>query len=120
MIPGIARFDSNIEYGEVIVLVTSKGEAVALAISEMTSSQMMSVDHGIVARIKRVIMDRDIYPRRWGIGPVAVQKSKLIESGKLDKYGRPNSKTPSDWYYVDYGGVKSNKEGVVYGTRPRE
>ncbi len=120
MIPGVARFDANIEANELVVLVTSKGEAVALGIAEMTSSQMLAVDHGIVARIKRVIMDRDIYPRRWGIGPVAVQKSKLIESGKLDKYGRPNASTPADWYYVDYGGVKTNAEGVTYGTRPRQ
>jgi len=120
MIPGLARYDSGIETGDVVVLITSKGEAVALANAEMTSSQMASVDHGIVARIKRVIMDRDTYPRRWGLGPIALQKAKLVQDGKLDKYGRPNSDTPSDWYYVDYGGVKTNAEGVVHGTKPRD
>jgi H/ACA ribonucleoprotein complex subunit 4 len=86
----------------------------------MTSSQMGSVDHGIVARIKRVIMDRDTYPRRWGVGPVALQKKKLMEGGKLDKYGRPNAQTPSDWYYVDYGGVAENAAGKTYGTKPAQ
>merc|ERR1711916_336083 len=110
--------DSGIEKGDIIAIVTTKGEAVAIAYAEMTSSQMASVDHGIVARTKRVIMDRDVYPRRWGLGPVAVKKAELREGGLLDKYGRPNSKTPSDWYYVDYGGVQSNDDGVVYGTAP--
>lgn len=118
MIPGLCRYDSGIEKGDLIAIVSTKGEAVAIAYAEMTSSQMASVDHGIVARTKRVIMDRDVYPRRWGLGPIAQKKHKLVESGKLDKYGRPNANTPSDWYYVDYGGKASNAEGVVYGTAP--
>ena len=35
----------------------------------MTSSTMLSCDHGVVAKIKRVIMERDLYPRKWGLGP---------------------------------------------------
>lgn len=118
MVPGLCRYDSGIEKGDVIAIVTTKGEAVAIAFAEMTSSQMASLDHGIVARTKRVIMDRDVYPRRWGLGPVAVKKAELREAGQLDKYGRPNAKTPSDWYYVDYGGVPSNEQGVVHGNAP--
>lgn len=51
--------------------MTAKGEAVAMAIALMTSSEIMSCDHGLVAKIKRVIMDKDLYPRRWGLGPRA-------------------------------------------------
>jgi H/ACA ribonucleoprotein complex subunit 4 len=29
---------------------------------------MAVCDHGIVAKIKRVIMERDCYPRKWGLG----------------------------------------------------
>lgn len=118
MIPGLARYENGIELNDVIVLMTTKGEAVALAYAEMTTSQMASVDHGIVARIKRVIMDRDTYPRRWGLGPMAVKKKKMMEDGLLDKYGRPNQKTPTDWYYVDYGGVPTNDQGKVFGQPP--
>lgn len=35
----------------------------------MTTATIASCDHGIVAKIKRVIMDRDTYPRKWGLGP---------------------------------------------------
>ncbi|EAN89662.1 putative centromere/microtubule binding protein cbf5 [Trypanosoma cruzi] len=120
MIPGLSRFDNGIERDDIIVLITTKGEAIALAYAEMSTSQMASVDHGIVARSKRVIMDRDTYPRRWGLGPVAVKKRSMMKDGLLDKYGRPQGNTPSDWYYVDYGGVKTNAEGVQYGEAPRK
>ena len=33
----------------------------------MGTADMAHCDHGIVAKIKRVIMDRDTYPRRWGL-----------------------------------------------------
>ena len=35
----------------------------------MTSAVMATTDHNIVAKIKRVIMERDTYPRKWGLGP---------------------------------------------------
>ncbi|ESL06163.1 H/ACA ribonucleoprotein complex subunit 4 [Trypanosoma rangeli SC58] len=120
MIPGLSRFDNGIERDDIIVLITTKGEAIALAYAEMSTSQLASVDHGIVARSKRVIMDRDTYPRRWGLGPVAVKKRSMMKDGLLDKYGRPQANTPSDWYYVDYGGVKSNAGGLFrYGDDPQ-
>ena len=52
-------------------------------------------------------MERDTYPRRWGLGPQAKAKKALIVEGKLDKYGRPNDKTPNDWHksYKDLGGA---------------
>jgi H/ACA ribonucleoprotein complex subunit 4 len=44
--------------------MTTKGEAVAVGIAMMNSAGMASVDHGSVCKIKRVIMERDTYPRR--------------------------------------------------------
>ena len=46
---------------------------------------MASCDHGIVCKLKRVIMERDTYPRRWGLGPVAQRKKQLIAAGQLEK-----------------------------------
>ncbi|XP_031261385.1 H/ACA ribonucleoprotein complex subunit 4-like [Pistacia vera] len=97
MIPGLLRFENDIEVGEEVVLMTTKGEAVALGIAEMTTAVMATCDHGVVARIKRVVMDRDTYPRKWGLGPRASMKKKLIAEGKLDKHGKPNEKTPTEW-----------------------
>jgi hypothetical protein len=67
----------------------------------MTTSTMASCDHGIVAKIKRVVMERDVYPRQWGLGQRAQEKKKLITEGKLDKYGKPNDKTPQAWLHPE-------------------
>ncbi len=69
---------------EEVVLMTTKGEAIALGIALMSTVELSSCDHGVAAKIKRVIMERDLYPRRWGMGPVAVEKKKLKTEGKLD------------------------------------
>lgn len=105
MLPGVLRYEDGIEMDEEIVIVSTKGEAICLAIAQMTTATMSSCDHGLVAKIKRVIMERDTYPRKWGLGPKASAKKALITSGKLDKFGRPNENTPKEWLtgYVDYG-----------------
>ncbi|XP_072983295.1 H/ACA ribonucleoprotein complex subunit 4-like [Typha latifolia] len=97
MIPGLLRFENDIEVGEEVVLMTTKGEAIALGIAEMTTAVMATCDHGSVARIKRVVMDRDTYPRKWGLGPRALTKKKLVAQGLLAKHGKPNEKTPAEW-----------------------
>lgn len=105
MIPGLLRYEAGIELHEEVVLMTTKGEAIALGYAMMSTVEMSSCDHGVVAKIKRVIMERDLYPKRWGLGPIAQEKKKMKESGKLDKYGRTNEATPAKWKdeYTDYG-----------------
>ncbi|CAG8498685.1 14364_t:CDS:10 [Funneliformis caledonium] len=114
MIPGLLRYEDGIELHEEIVLMTTKGEAIALGIALMTTAVMSSVDHGVVAKIKRVIMERDTYPRAWGLGPKAMEKKKLIFEGKLDKYGRVNDSTPESWKtsFVDLSAVGTRNDEV--------
>ena len=97
MLPGLLRFSTGIEVNEEVVLMTTKGEAVAVGIAMMATADMAHCDHGAVAKIKRVVMDRDTYPRRWGLGPKAKMKKALIAEGKLDKHGKPNVRTPPEW-----------------------
>ncbi|GMT21011.1 hypothetical protein PFISCL1PPCAC_12308, partial [Pristionchus fissidentatus] len=97
LLPGVLRYEDGIEIGQEIVIVTTKGEAVCLAIAQMTTSTMATTDHGVVAKIKRVIMERDTYARKWGLGPVAMKKKEMVKDGLLDKYGKSNEKTPSEW-----------------------
>jgi len=110
MIPGLLRYEAGIEVHEEVVLITTEGEAIALAIAQMSTVELSSCDHGVVAKVKRCIMERDLYPRRWGMGPIATEKKKLKESGKLDKYGRTNEQTPAQWKqeYKDF----NDPEGV--------
>lgn len=97
MLPGVLRFEEGIEVGKEVVLITTKGEAIALAVAQMTTSVIATVDHGTVAKIKRVIMDREVYPKKWGKGPYALKKQQFIKEGKLDKYGRATDTTPEVW-----------------------
>jgi len=111
MLPGVLRYEDGIEVDQEIVICTTKGEAVCLAIAQMTTAVMATCDHGVVAKIKRVIMERDVYPRKWGLGPKASLKKAMIKAGLLDEYGKPNEKTPDS--FID--GV-TNKLGKAVGA----
>ena len=122
--------EAGIEVHEEVVLMTTKGEAIALGIAQMSTVELSTCDHGVVAKVKRCIMERDLYPRRWGLGPVALEKKKMKSDGKLDvrsshfptcptpcgslhsqqKYGRPNEATPAKWQseYTDFNAPLEN------------
>uniref|UniRef100_A0A8B9J7F1 H/ACA ribonucleoprotein complex subunit DKC1 n=1 Tax=Astyanax mexicanus TaxID=7994 RepID=A0A8B9J7F1_ASTMX len=104
MLPGVLRYEDGIEMNQDIVVITTKGEAICTAVALMTTAVISTCDHGVVAKIKRVIMERDTYPRKWGLGPKASQKKMMIQKGLLDKHGKPNGSTPAEWKegYVDY------------------
>ncbi len=92
--------------------MTTKGEAIALGIAQMSTVELSTCDHGVVAKVKRCIMERDLYPRRWGLGPVALEKKKMKSDGKLDKYGRPNEATPAKWN-AEYKDFNAPLEGAA-------
>ena len=120
MIPGLLRYEADIEVHEEVVLMTTKGEAIAIGIAMMSTVDLASCDHGVVAKIKRCIMNRDLYPRRWGLGPKAQEKKKMIKKGELDKYGKAiDGVTPGEWKagYVDYN-AQEGAEGGLVATQP--
>ena len=83
---GVLRYDDGIELNQEIVVITTKGEAICIAIAQMTTATMASCDHGVIAKIKRVIMERDTYPRKWGLGPTASIKKTMVKEGKVIKF----------------------------------
>ena len=98
-------------------MIASNSALLIRFIFSVTTVELSTCDHGVVAKIKRVVMERDIYPRRWGLGPRAQEKKKMIKGGQLDKYGRSNEATPSTWRkeYVDY-----SVQGEVSGLMPSQ
>jgi len=54
---------------------------VFVGIALMSTAVMASCDHGYAAKIKRVIMSRDVYPRKWGLGPKVSDKHNVYMSG---------------------------------------
>ena len=121
MLPGVLRYEDGIEMNEEIVIVTTKGEAICLAIAMMTTGTMATCDHGLVAKIKRVIMERDTYPRKWGLGPKASTKKEMIKNGLLDKHGKPNENTPPTWKasYLDFN-IKTEPEAKKEDATPKK
>jgi H/ACA ribonucleoprotein complex subunit 4 len=111
--------EAGIEVHEEVVLMTTKGEAIALGIAQMSTVELSTCDHGVVAKVKRCIMERDLYPRRWGLGPVALEKKKMKADGKLDKYGRPNEATPAKWNaeYKDFNAPLESSEAAPVGEK---
>ena len=83
---GVLRYDDGIELNQEIVVITTKGEAICIAIAQMTTATMASCDHGVIAKIKRVIMERDTYPRKWGLGPTASIKKTMVKEGKVTNF----------------------------------
>uniref|UniRef100_A0AAZ3SFF7 H/ACA ribonucleoprotein complex subunit DKC1 n=1 Tax=Oncorhynchus tshawytscha TaxID=74940 RepID=A0AAZ3SFF7_ONCTS len=122
MLPGVLRYEDGIEMNQDIVVITTKGEAICIATALMTTAVISTCDHGVVAKIKRVIMERDTYPRKWGLGPKASQKKMMIQKGLLDKRGKANDSTPSDWKdgYVDYSASKPKAEETGNGDAKRK
>merc|ERR1711879_692573 len=115
LLPGVLRYEAGIEMNEEIVVCTTKGEAICLGIAQMTTATMASCDHGVVTKIKRVVMERDLYPKKWGLGPKASVKKEMVKQGLLDKYGKPNENTPKNWSssYVDYNTKAEANKAMV-------
>lgn len=101
--------------------MTTKGEAIAIGIAMMSTVDLASCDHGVVAKVKRCIMNRDLYPRRWGLGPKAQEKKKMVKGGQLDKFGKKiEGVTPQNWSqsYVDYNEVEAQGQEGLVSTQP--
>ncbi len=66
--PGVLTVESGIMKGSVLAVFTLKGEAIALAQGLVSSDEMVSLDHGAVAALRRVVMPRGTYPKVWRSG----------------------------------------------------
>ncbi|MFX0162841.1 MAG: RNA-guided pseudouridylation complex pseudouridine synthase subunit Cbf5 [Candidatus Hodarchaeota archaeon] len=63
--PGVLKLHEKIKAGELVALFTQKGEGVTLARTTVKSDKIAEINHGIVAKTERVIMERGSYPKSW-------------------------------------------------------
>ncbi len=61
--PGIAKLGEGINHGDLLAVLTLKGELVALGEAVMNSQNMLLQEKGIAVKNKRVFMERGVYPR---------------------------------------------------------
>lgn len=64
-VPGILSLSPGIEKGETVVLLSAKGEFVAIATAKMSTEEIQGVKKGIAFPVKRVVMDQGTYPKMW-------------------------------------------------------
>ncbi len=66
--PGVLSVESDITKDSVLAIFTLKGEAVALGQALVSSEEILRLDHGAVAVLRRVVMPRGTYPKVWRSG----------------------------------------------------
>jgi len=64
-VPGILRVDSGIRVGDLVAIMTKKGELVAVGRAEMRSEQMAAAARGLAVKPKSVVMRPGTYPPMW-------------------------------------------------------
>lgn len=68
-IPGILQISPNLKKGDLVGIYTQKGEAVALAESTMSESEIRDATKGYAFETKRIIMAPNTYPKKWRTKP---------------------------------------------------
>jgi H/ACA ribonucleoprotein complex subunit 4 len=74
--PGVLSLEGGIKQGSLVAVFSLKGEAVALAESAASSEQIVDMNHGVVARVSRVLMPRSTYPKCWKSGEKTDEQKK--------------------------------------------
>jgi H/ACA ribonucleoprotein complex subunit 4 len=64
-VPGILSISPGIEKGQTVVLLSAKGELVAIAEAKMSTDEVLGTKKGIAFPVKRVVMDQGTYPKMW-------------------------------------------------------
>lgn len=66
--PGVLTVESGIQKDSMVALLTLKGEAIALAKAQLVTEEILNINHGTVATLSRVLMERGTYPKVWRSG----------------------------------------------------
>ena len=61
-LPGISKFTNNFQKGDLIAIFSLKHELIALGNAQLDSKILEEIDQGLVANVKKVLMERNTYP----------------------------------------------------------
>jgi H/ACA ribonucleoprotein complex subunit 4 len=61
-VPGISKLETGIEKGDLVAVLTLKGELVAYGKALMSTKEMMG-EKGLAVKIEKVVMEPGVYPR---------------------------------------------------------
>lgn len=65
--PGIVDVDGGVSSGKEIAIFTLKDELVGIVKLTVDTNQLPNMDSGEVARPSMVLLEQDLYPRRWSV-----------------------------------------------------
>jgi H/ACA ribonucleoprotein complex subunit 4 len=63
--PGLVSIPQNLKKGTELMVASMKDEAVGFVRLKMDSNEIATLDAGEVARPSMVLIDTEVYPRRW-------------------------------------------------------
>jgi len=63
--PGVVSLEAEIKQDDVVAVFTQKGEAVVYAKALTSTEEVLRMEHGLVAKTMRVLMERGTYPKMW-------------------------------------------------------
>ena len=63
--PGIVSIPSDLTSGQNVLVTSMKGEAVCFVKVNCDSESITNMEKGEIARPSAVLMNDDVYPRRW-------------------------------------------------------
>lgn len=66
--PGVAMVSDRVRRGELVAMLTLKGELVAVGRALMDYKDILEAERGIVVEPERVVLEPGIYPRVWKRG----------------------------------------------------
>ncbi|MGQ0536291.1 MAG: RNA-guided pseudouridylation complex pseudouridine synthase subunit Cbf5 [Methanobacteriota archaeon] len=64
-VPGVAEVDPGVKPGDLVGILSLKGEAVAIGRAKMTSEDVVAKPEGVAVDTWRVMMDPGTYPKGW-------------------------------------------------------
>jgi H/ACA ribonucleoprotein complex subunit 4 len=68
MAPGVVSLETGIYKGVLVAILSLKGEIIALGNATASSEEILTMNHGIVAKTERVLMPRGTYLKCWESG----------------------------------------------------
>jgi H/ACA ribonucleoprotein complex subunit 4 len=64
-VPGLSQIDAEIRPGDLVAMMSLKGELIALGQAKMDTTTMLTEKSGIAVKTDRVLMRPGTYPRMW-------------------------------------------------------
>ena len=64
-VPGVAAVEEGFSRGDMVAILTLKGELVGLGRAEMGWSEVLEAKKGVAVKPTRILMERGVYPRVW-------------------------------------------------------